>query len=65
MNTPNAVPSATCQRGMVGGRVKGIRKPVTKKPSLISCPRITAKATSMAPPTAKQVMKIGKKYNDP
>jgi hypothetical protein len=61
MITPNTAPEATCHSGMVGGRIRGNRKPVTKNPSLISCPRTQAKTTSTTPPAANPMMKIGRK----
>jgi hypothetical protein len=49
---PTTVPSATCQSGIVGGRISGISAPVTKNPSLTSCLRSTAKSSSMPSPAA-------------
>src|SRR5690554_7137566 len=51
ITTPKVIPNATCQRGMVAGRVKANSTEVTKKPSLISCLRTDAKTTSQKPPT--------------
>lgn len=50
--TPKVIPTAACQRGIVGGRVNGNSNPVTKNPSFISCPLITAPRNSHASPTA-------------
>ena len=36
ITTPKAVATATIHKGIVGGKHRGIRKPVTKKPSFIS-----------------------------
>ena len=48
---PKEIPKATCHRGMVGGSVSGNNKPLTKKPSLISCFLTIANKTSQKPPT--------------
>ena len=60
MITPKAMPSATCHKGMVGGRTSGNSIPVTKNPSLISCLRTTAKRASQFPPTAKVTISTGR-----
>ncbi len=61
----DARPEATCQRGMVGGSVRGSRKPVTKKPSLISCPRTHAKITSTVTARGEGHGDSGRKYSAP
>ena len=43
---------ATIHNGIVGGKHNGIKKPVTKNPSLISWLRTTEKIASQIPPTA-------------
>ena len=50
MTTPKMIPTATCQSGMSGGRVKGNSSEVTRKPSLISCLRMIEKMASAVPP---------------
>ena len=47
---PKKVAKPTIQRGISGGRHKGISIPVTRNPSFISCLRITAKINSHIPP---------------
>ena len=59
--TPNTVPTATCHRGMAGGRIKGMRAPVTKNPSFTSCPLTLANNTSTAIPLAKATRSTGTK----
>ena len=59
--TPNDTPSATCHSGMVAGRVSGSSIPVTRNPSLISCPRTPANTASQSPPTAKVTTSTGPK----
>ncbi len=59
--TPNAVPTATCHRGMVGGRMRGMSAPVTKKPSLTSWPRTLAKTTSTPIPVVNATSRTGTK----
>ncbi len=58
--TPKAMPSATCQSGMVGGSTSGNSMPVTRKPSLISCLRTTANRASQLPPTANVTSSTGR-----
>ena len=55
ITTPKLMPSATCQSGVSGGRVRANSTEVTKKPSLTSCLRTDAKRTSQKPPTMKVV----------
>ena len=51
MTTPKEMPMAACQRGIVGGRVKGKSMAVTKTPSLISCFLMVANRISQPNPT--------------
>jgi hypothetical protein len=50
ITTAKIVPRAICHKGMVGGRIRGINIPVTRKPSLIGCFLIMAKTASTSPP---------------
>ena len=52
--------NANIHKGTVGGIVRGIKKPVTKKPSLISCFLNTANRPSHIPPATNTVKYIGK-----
>ncbi|MNN80760.1 hypothetical protein D3C81_1975200 [compost metagenome] len=51
--TPKLMPRATCQSGMLGGRVRAKSTEVTKKPSFTSWRRMEANSTSQKPPTMK------------
>ena len=62
---PNTVASPSIHSGRVGGIIRGISIPVTKKPSFISCPLTTAKRASHAPPTEKTTIYIGKTVKEP
>jgi len=62
---PKAVPMKTCQRGTVGGKVKGINAQETRKPSFTSCFLIIAKLNSQIAPATKVVIKIGRTYFNP
>ena len=57
---PNDVAIATCQRGIAGGKVKGISAHVTKKPSLIVCFRAIANNIYQNAPDANVTAMIGK-----
>jgi len=48
--TPNTIPTATIQRGIPGGRIRGNINPVTRNPSFTSSLRTKAKITSVSPP---------------
>jgi hypothetical protein len=65
ITTPNEIPRATCHKGIVAGRVKGNNRPVTRRPSLILCPRIEAKRISQKNPTPYVTIIIGKTYRNP
>ena len=56
---PNDVATATCQRGIDGGRVKGIRAHVTKNPSEIGCFLTIPNNSSQNAPDAKVTAIIG------
>jgi len=49
--TAKVTASATIQSGILTGRINGIKIPVTKNPSLTSCPRIWADINSIPKPT--------------
>ncbi len=49
--TPKLMASAACHNGVSGGQISGNSRPVTKKPSLTSSLRRTAKPTSQPRPT--------------
>jgi hypothetical protein len=57
---PKLVATASIHKGTVGGIVSGIKKPVTKNPSLISCPLISANKASNNPPTVNTTKYIGR-----
>ena len=59
ITTPKIVEIATIHKGNDGGITNGMRKPVTKKPSLTSCFLIIANITSVKPPTVKVTIYIG------
>ena len=54
--TPKDIPTATCQSGIAGGRVRMKSSEVTRKPSLTSWLRTQAKSTSQKPPAARVTM---------
>ena len=51
ITTPKEMPRATCHRGIVGGRVSGNNRPVTRNPSLILCFLRLANSSSQKNPT--------------
>ena len=57
---PNDTPSATCQSGMVGGRISGNSIPLTRNPSFTSCLRTEANSISQNPPTANVTASTGR-----
>ena len=59
MTIPNDVATATCHKGMDGGRVKGIRAHVTRNPSEIGCLRTIPNNNSQKAPEAKVTAIIG------
>ena len=65
MTTPKEMPTATCHRGIVGGRVRGKSMPVTRKPSFTSWRRIVENRASQKPPTALHTRKTGRNQRAP
>jgi hypothetical protein len=58
--TPKEIPMATCQRGVVAGRIRGKSIQVTKNPSLTSCLRTMANNTSQRPPATMVTITMGR-----
>ena len=56
---PKLVPIATCHKGMVAGKVSGIKAQVTKKPSEMGCRLTTANRISHTAPVANVTVRIG------
>ena len=63
--TANAVATATIHSGVSTGTMSGMRKPVTRKPSCISCPLICAEMNSMPSPTMYDTSSSGNTAKKP
>ncbi len=65
ITTPKEIPRATCQRGIVGGSIRGNKRPVTRSPSLILCFLTTANRVSQKNPTTYETKIIGRTMKSP
>ncbi len=65
IKTANAVATPSIQRGISTGTIRGISMPVTKNPSLISCPRMYTKINSTPSPTPYETTISGSTLRNP